>query len=175
MASWGSPRLPRRGLGCGARPAASKGGRRGPRGLAEASAAVPAVFPGGAKARESLFVRKDPPNSRFWLGWGNRAFEASRVRGRSLGLHAAGAASFPRPFRCPWCLCPVLRVPFRLGLSFSLRPHLHPCALSHLHRRASGGGGGGREAAWKRQRQQPGGGVGCYLWLSSCMSGVESS
>lgn len=41
-------------------------------------------------------------------------------------------------------------------------------------RKQRGRGGGGREAAWKRRRRA-GGGVGCYLWLSSCMSGVESS
>lgn len=106
--------------------------------------------------------------------------EEGAGNGRSgLGLPGSSLDSRPQNRRR---LHPLL-LAFR-GLVVSVREVPDPIHLfastpraSPTRRRATrdcGGPGGGREAAWKRRRR-PGGGVGCYLWLSSCMSGVESS
>ena len=95
----------------------------------------------------------------------------------------SAVACFPRLFRSLPCLYPCVSKFFPVLDSVSLSvTHLYQCTLSPAptgrQPRGCGGTGVGscsREAAWKRRRRQPGGGVGCYLWLSSCMSGVESS
>lgn len=167
-------------------PGSSNGGQWRPLEVGEASASVPAVFPGGTKS-----PRVPPP----WTSGtpasssnGERETERRKLLGSGGDPRTStppAVASFPRLFRSLSRLYPHVIESFSVLDSVSLSaPDLHPCTLSPAPTSgrpggcggAGGGGGGGSGgAAWKRRRRQPGGGVGCYLWLSSCMSGVESS
>lgn len=103
----GVPAVPCRGLGCWARPAAFRGGRWGPRGAAEASAAVPAVVPVGAKSPRVPLPAEGPAELPLLarLRAGNQALEAPGARGRALDLDAAGLRVLPTPFKVSVVVC----------------------------------------------------------------------
>jgi len=78
------------------------------------------------------------------MGAGIEALGAPGAREPCPDLDAAGLRVLPTPFSVSVVSVSCTRGPFRLGLRFSLRPHLHPCALSHLHRRAAAAAAAGR-------------------------------
>lgn len=175
--AWASLKAKAQAIGCGW--IFQRRGQCRPREVCEAFASVPEVFPGGTKS-----LRVPPPrdqrHSGFWLEWGagNQASQASEMRGQFPDFDAIGRLIFPRLFRSLSCLYRSVSESFSVldSASLSVLP-LSQCTLSPTSTGGrpggcgdTGVGSGSQAAAWKRRRLQPGGGVGCYLWLSSCMS-----
>lgn len=180
--AWASLKAKAQAIGCGW--IFQRRGQCRPREVWVASASVPAVFPGGTKS-----LRVPPPrdqrHSGFWLEWGagNQASQACGIRGRFPDFDTIGRRILPRLFRSLSSLYRSVPEPFSVldSASFSVLP-VSQCTLSPTSAGGrpggcgdTGVGSGSQAAAWKRRQLKPGGGVGCYLWLSSCMSGVESS